>query len=80
MSGISRPRVLACKVNKILSVLENVIKDEGKNPRIDSYPVLIGSTAARWHIPSFRFRYAETFLIEISKGRIDYRGNMGDRP
>ena len=52
MNKIARPQVLACKVNKILSVLKNVIKCEGRNPCI-GYPVLIGSTAAKWHAYSF---------------------------
>ena len=54
MYNISNPRVLACKVNKILSILKNVDNSEEENPCVKDYPVLIGSTAAKWHIPSFR--------------------------
>ena len=52
MSNIGS-RVLACEVKEILSVSESVIESEGSNPCI-GYPVLVGSTAAKWHVPSLR--------------------------
>src|SRR2546421_6276455 len=48
--------------SKTLSTLKNIVKNEG-NPLVTvdeynfstiGYPVLIGSHAAKWHIPSFR--------------------------
>src|SRR5436190_3983333 len=48
-----KPQILARKANNILSILKNIINCEGGNPLID-YPVLIGSRAAKWHVPSFR--------------------------
>src|SRR3954451_3746260 len=50
---IIKPQILSHKVNNILSILKNIINSESGNPLID-YPVLIGSRAAKWHIPSFR--------------------------
>jgi len=47
-----RPQILAQNVNKILSILKN-IKNENNIPPVD-FPVLIGSRAAKWHIPAFR--------------------------
>src|SRR4051812_26336729 len=47
------PHILAHESSKILSILKNIIENEGSNPLI-SYPVLIGSRAAKWHVPSFR--------------------------
>jgi hypothetical protein len=52
MPGI-KPQILAHKVNNVLSILKNIIKSEGGNILID-YPVLIGSRAAKWYVPSFR--------------------------
>lgn len=49
-----KPLILTCKVDKILSILKNIIKDEGVVKPIINYPVLIGSRAAKWHVPSFR--------------------------
>src|SRR5438045_2724160 len=48
-----KPQILAHKANNILSILINIIGSEGGNSLID-YPVLIGSRAAKWHVPSFR--------------------------
>src|SRR3954469_2161892 len=48
-----KPQILSHKVNNILSILKNIISSESGNPLID-YPVLIGSRAAKWHVPSFR--------------------------
>src|SRR3954469_17086499 len=42
--------ILAHKVNKILSILKNINESED----LIDYPVLIGSRAAKWHVPSFR--------------------------
>ncbi|RGB28339.1 hypothetical protein C1646_767949 [Rhizophagus diaphanus] len=38
---------------KILTILNNITKNEDNTPLID-YPVLIGSRAVKWHISSFR--------------------------
>ena len=50
-----KPQTLAHDADKISSILKKIIKnnDEDSTPLID-YPVLIGSRAAKWHIPSFR--------------------------
>src|SRR5689334_22013694 len=56
-----KPNTLALNEIQTLTILRNIIKDE-ENPPITSetdfftvgYPVLIGSRAARWHIPFFR--------------------------
>src|SRR3954467_8797535 len=42
--------ILANKVGKILSILKNINESED----LIDYPVLIGSRAAKWHVPSFR--------------------------
>src|SRR2546421_7780798 len=47
------PQIIAHEANKILSILKNIIENEGNSSLID-YPVLIGSRAAKWHVPSFR--------------------------
>ena len=49
-----KPLILTRKVDKILSILKNIIKDEGVVKPIINYPVLIGSRATKWHVPSFR--------------------------
>ncbi|RGB24516.1 hypothetical protein C1646_772983 [Rhizophagus diaphanus] len=46
-------QILANNCKKILTILNNIIKNEGNNSLVD-YPVLIGSRAAKWHIFSFR--------------------------
>ncbi|CAB4387746.1 unnamed protein product [Rhizophagus irregularis] len=55
-------QILADDIYEILSYLKNIVKKEG-NPPVDidkpnfstvGYPVLIGSRAAKWHVPSFR--------------------------
>jgi hypothetical protein len=46
-------KILAKDCKKVLNILNNIIKDEDNAPFID-YPVLIGSQAAKWHIPPFR--------------------------
>ncbi|CAB4415836.1 unnamed protein product [Rhizophagus irregularis] len=50
---MSNPQILADKCKKILTILNNIAKNEDNTPLID-YPVLIGSHAAKWHISSFR--------------------------
>ncbi|CAB4376543.1 unnamed protein product [Rhizophagus irregularis] len=50
---MTNPQILADNYKKILTILNNIIKNEDNNPLID-YPVLIGSRAAKWHIFSFR--------------------------
>src|SRR3954451_18635232 len=50
--AIIKPQILANKASKILSILKNIVKNEGSNSLID-YPVLIGSRAAKWHVLSF---------------------------
>src|SRR2546421_12816679 len=56
------PQTFADDKAQTLSILKNISKNEGHSPIIESelsfstigYPVLIGSRAAKWHIPSFR--------------------------
>ncbi|RIA85806.1 hypothetical protein C1645_879077 [Glomus cerebriforme] len=49
-----KPKILAeNSTKKILTILNGIIKDEDNEVFIN-YPVLIGSRAAKWHIPSFR--------------------------
>src|ERR1041384_7266029 len=55
---MDKTQILAFRIDKILSILKNIIKHEG-NPLEPDFstvgcPVLIGSHAAKWHIPSFR--------------------------
>ncbi|CAB4416274.1 unnamed protein product [Rhizophagus irregularis] len=50
---MSNPQILADKCKKILTILNNIAKNEDNTPLID-YPVLIGSHAAKWHISSFQ--------------------------
>ncbi|CAB4395807.1 unnamed protein product [Rhizophagus irregularis] len=50
---MSNPQILADKCKKILTILNNIAKNEDNTSLID-YPVLIGSHAAKWHISSFR--------------------------
>jgi hypothetical protein len=50
---MSNPQILADKCKKILTILNNIAKNEDNTPLI-GYPVLIGSHAAKWHISSFR--------------------------
>ncbi|PKY42675.1 hypothetical protein RhiirA4_417661 [Rhizophagus irregularis] len=51
---IINSHVLASKVDQILSILKYIIKDDENDSSLIDYPVLIGSTAAKWHHPSFR--------------------------
>src|SRR3954471_736071 len=51
MTGI-KPKILAHQVDEILSILENIIEEEDSS--LIDYPILIGSHAAKWHVPSFR--------------------------
>src|SRR2546423_7652954 len=59
---MTTPQTLADDKVQILSILKNIVKDEGNPTVVESepnfstlgYPVLIGSRAAKWHIPSFR--------------------------
>src|ERR1043165_3705959 len=59
----------------ILSILKNIVKDE-ENPSVVEnvtdfsvigYPVLIGSRAAKWHIPSFRKPNDWDFIATVSQ-------------
>src|SRR6266480_6346491 len=55
---IIKPQTLANDEAQTLAILINIIEDEG-NPLVVNfptvgYPVLIGSRAAKWHVPSFR--------------------------
>jgi hypothetical protein len=49
-----KPQILAQNSDKILSILKDIIEHESSSLLIDDYPVLIGSRAAKWHVPSFR--------------------------
>jgi hypothetical protein len=48
-----KPQILSKEYEKILNILNNIIKNENNTPLID-YPVLIGSQAAKWHVSFFR--------------------------
>ncbi|RGB23513.1 hypothetical protein C1646_677060 [Rhizophagus diaphanus] len=50
---MTNPQILAVNYKKILTILNNITKNEDNTPLID-YPVLIGSRAVKWHISSFR--------------------------
>uniref|UniRef100_U9UUK6 Uncharacterized protein n=1 Tax=Rhizophagus irregularis (strain DAOM 181602 / DAOM 197198 / MUCL 43194) TaxID=747089 RepID=U9UUK6_RHIID len=50
---MTNPQILAENYKKILTILNNITKNEDNTPLID-YPVLIGSRAVKWHISSFR--------------------------
>ncbi|RGB32963.1 hypothetical protein C1646_762279 [Rhizophagus diaphanus] len=50
---MANPQILADNYKKILTILNNIIRNDDNSPLID-YPVLIGSRAAKWHIFSFR--------------------------
>src|SRR3954447_2655985 len=52
MSNI-KPQTLASASCNILTILKNITEIEGNDSLID-HPVLIGSRAAKWHVPSFR--------------------------
>ncbi|GBB86896.1 hypothetical protein RclHR1_13340002 [Rhizophagus clarus] len=45
--------ILAFKVDQILSILKDIIKNDENNSSFIDHPVLIGSSAAKWHIHSF---------------------------
>ncbi|RIA93431.1 hypothetical protein C1645_843443 [Glomus cerebriforme] len=57
-----KPQIFADDLFKILYILINIVKNEGNPPVVVDepnfstvrYPVLIGSRAAKWHVPSFR--------------------------
>ncbi|CAB4446961.1 unnamed protein product [Rhizophagus irregularis] len=46
--------ILASNDNDILHILEVINKDENDRTSLIDHPVLIGSRAAKWHIPFFR--------------------------
>ncbi len=76
----SKPQTLAHNEIQTLSILRNIIKDEG-NPPVASkpdfstvgYPVLIGSHAAKWHIPSFREPNDWDFIATASQSALFIR-------
>ncbi|GBC05422.1 hypothetical protein RclHR1_06210007 [Rhizophagus clarus] len=47
------PQILANNYENVSIILNNITKKENNTPLI-GYPVLIGSLAAKWHVPSFR--------------------------
>ncbi|CAB4439372.1 unnamed protein product [Rhizophagus irregularis] len=49
-----KPQTLAYNSKKILSILNNISKIDGGCTSLIKYPVLIGSRAAKWHVPFFR--------------------------
>src|SRR6266487_1666923 len=49
-----KPQILAHDARKILSILKKIIKNDEDNTPLIDYPVLIGSRAVKWHVPSFR--------------------------
>src|SRR5438067_13787803 len=60
--AIIKPQILSYDITKILSILKKIIWSEANpfakvtEPNFSTvgYPVLIGSRAAKWHVPSFR--------------------------
>ncbi|PKY44391.1 hypothetical protein RhiirA4_419005 [Rhizophagus irregularis] len=46
---MTNPQILSENYKKILTILNNITKNEDNTPLID-YPVLIGSRAVKWHI------------------------------
>src|SRR5262245_38271239 len=60
--SIIKPRVLSYDAIKILSILKKIIRNEANplatatepNFSTAEFPVVIGSRAAKWHLPSFR--------------------------
>ena len=68
--AIIKPQTLANDEAQILSILINIVKDEG-NPFVVNYPtvgpVLIGSRAAKWHIPSFREPNDWDFIATVTQ-------------
>ena len=60
--AIIKPQILSYDITKILSILKKIIRNEANHlakvtePNLSNvgYPVLIGSRAAKWHVPSFR--------------------------
>lgn len=66
----TKSRTLAYDNIKILSILNNIVKDEGNQlvePDFSGYPVLIGSRAAKWHVPSFREPNNWDFIATVSQ-------------
>src|SRR2546423_9791251 len=59
--AIIKPQILSYDITKILSILKKIIWSEANplakvtEPNFSNvgYPVLIGSRAAKWHVPSF---------------------------
>jgi hypothetical protein len=51
--SIIKPQILAHEVDEILSILKSITENEDSSTLMN-YPTLIGSRAAKWHIPSFR--------------------------
>jgi len=47
-------QIIVYVLRKILSILKKIIKNEDSITPLINYPVLIGSRAAKWHVPSFR--------------------------
>ncbi|PKK65168.1 hypothetical protein RhiirC2_868938 [Rhizophagus irregularis] len=65
-----KSRTLAYDNIKILSILNNIVKDEGNQlvePDFSGYPVYIGSRAAKWHVPSFREPNNWNFIATVSQ-------------
>jgi hypothetical protein len=60
--AFAKVQKLSFDKDQILTILKKIVKDEGNPSVIENetdfsiigYPVLIGSRAAKWHIPSFR--------------------------
>src|SRR5436190_12401423 len=68
---IIKPQTLANDEAQTLAILINIIEDEG-NPLVVNfpavgYPVLIGSRAAKWHIPSFREPNDWDFIATVTQ-------------
>ncbi|GBC09941.1 hypothetical protein RclHR1_09210010 [Rhizophagus clarus] len=49
-----KPYILAHDSRKISTILKSIIENNENDTSFIDYPVLIGSRAAKWHVPSFR--------------------------
>ncbi|PKY63199.1 hypothetical protein RhiirA4_491356, partial [Rhizophagus irregularis] len=51
---INKSYILATDANDVLYALKIINNDEKDSTSLIDHPVLIGSRAAKWHIPLFR--------------------------
>jgi hypothetical protein len=68
--NIVKPKILAQEFNKILLILNNILKTERKESTTSGCPVLIGSRAAKWHAPFFREPNDWDFVATVSQSNM----------